>query len=171
MHLLSLCSTQRFRLDKRRQRVVKYHGLLSRFFVDNLWFSSLCFHGNHAFLVTRESYFIGLKSVFAHKFWEFFQKEVNNIITRGNPEIELNIRKLKTSKFPFGWRGPLVAIFDHMDGSCSFRSQKWLPQLYHSVQRLATKLNTTSLGQSSIWTCCWPSWMAAVTRNHKNGGF
>ena len=26
-----------------------------------------------------------------------------------------------------------------------------------------------SLGQSSTWTCCQPSWMAVITKNHKNG--
>ena len=53
----------------------------------------------------------------------------------------------------------LLAI---LDGSHYQKLHKWLPLLLYLRQRLATELNTTMFGQSSMSTCwssCQPYWM------------
>ena len=53
----------------------------------------------------------------------------------------------------------LLAI---LDGSHYQKLHKWLPLLLYLGQRLATELNTTMFGQSSMSTCwssCQPYWM------------
>ena len=111
----------------------------------------------------------------------------------------MNIRKFETqkhSKFQFGYRWPLVNIFDQI----SSHQLSWMAAItrnhknnhYHSQNPCRDKHRTEftkvatithrlsmetcnkkqpplSLGQSSTLTSCQPCWMAATTRIYNSG--
>ena len=125
-------------------------------------------------LVTCKSYFIKFKARFGQKFWELFPCELKILLhnVRFNPhEVRLN-QMLDNSKHlnvQVRVKGGrlwsdimLLAISD-----VSYYQNSW--KYLHGCTIKNKDKNWTpihvSLDESLTWTCCWPSWMSAITEN------
>ena len=133
-----------------------------QFSTEDLIFCSLHLESYRNSLVTRRDHF--------RIFWEFFHASWNIW-----GENETNIGKTgKNSKFQFGFRQPLLTIFD-LWSSCQLfsmasitRNHKndsyYLENRHRDLQKIWMPL---SFGQSLTSMCCCLSWIAAITTNHK----
>ena len=128
--------------------------------------------------MTLKSYFIGLKPGFGQNFWDFFSIQVKKIISlkSDSTQHQKTWKTLKKLKFQIESRGPLLAIFNQL-----FCCQRFWMIAIKIITKIVTmvllfKIDTCiinkiplSLGQCPTWTFCQPSWMSAITKNHKNG--
>ena len=82
--------------------------------------------------------------------------------------FEMRCGRLRTGKkkyFQFRWRGHFVHICQPLP-----KITKMAAISLKSIIGTCNKKQTPqSLGQSTTLTCCQPSWMSAITENHKNG--
>ena len=123
----------------------------------NLWGAKRLLHGKRAVLVAD-----------SHRNHEEFEDYSQNhylCLNRFASDIYIKILaapiKVYQWKLDCTWSAGIIYVvwvelsYHRSDVHiCLYYSQKWLHP---------------SLGDSPTWTCCQPSWMIAITRNHKNG--
>ena len=128
----------------------------------------------------RELPYIGLRTIFSRIFWDFIHVKwkilfYTSEIEHMSGEYEMNSENSvdsEKSEFQFGYRWPLVTILDQLS-SCQpsgmttihLHNESYHPQSQH--RDLQQKPSTQS--QSSTSTCCQPSLMRTITRNHRIG--
>ena len=125
------------------------------------------------FLVTHKRYFVGLKPAFGRTLWEFFHTRWKILLYKVifyPHKVTLN-KTIKKSKFQFGWREPLVAIFDQLSCCWPF----WMLAITRITKMITMALPSMIETCNEKWillsldqTCCQSSWMA-IARNHENG--
>ena len=124
-------------------------------------------------LVTHKRYFVGLKPAFGRTLWEFFHTRWKILLykVRFYPhKVTLN-KTIKKSNFQFGWRGPLVVIFDQLSCCWPF----WMLAITRITKMITMALPSMIETCNEKWiplsldqTCCQSSWMATIARNYEN---